>query len=58
MKTFGLFCILWLIYLIVTFNFLLPNIGIDQMLKLILSTQMTYIMYRLLKEEYYEDNKH
>jgi hypothetical protein len=58
MKTFGLFCILWLIYLIVIFNFLLPNIGIDQMLKLILSTQMTYIMYRLLKEEYYEDNKH
>jgi hypothetical protein len=57
MKTFRLFYILWLIYLIVIFN-LLPNIGIDQMLKLILYTQMTYIIYRLLKEEYYEDNKH
>jgi hypothetical protein len=57
MKTFGLFYILWLIYLIVIFN-LLPNIGIDEMLKLILSAQMTYIMYRLLKEENYEDNKH
>ena len=57
MKTFGLFMLLWLIYILVIFN-LLPNIGIDEMLKLILSTQMTYIMYRLLKEENYEDNKH
>jgi hypothetical protein len=57
MKTFGLFMLLWLIYILVIFN-LLKNITIDQMLKLILSAQMTYIMYRLLKEESYEDNKH
>jgi hypothetical protein len=50
MKTFGLFMLLWLIYILVIFN-LLKNITIDEMLKLIIATQMAYIVYRLLKEE-------
>jgi hypothetical protein len=50
MKTFGLFMLVWLIYILVTFN-LLKNITIDEMLKLIIATQMAYIMYRLIKEE-------
>jgi len=50
MKTFGLFMLLWLIYILVVFN-IWNNAPIDGMLKMIMATQMTYIMYRLLKEE-------
>jgi len=50
MKTFGLFMLILLIYILVIFN-LLKNITIDEMLKLIIATQMAYIVYRLIKEE-------
>ena len=50
MKTFGLFLILWVSYILITFN-ILRGVTVEQMLKLLLATQMAYIMYRLCKEE-------
>lgn len=51
MKTFGLFMLIWVPSLIVTF------IGLEdgthqEILKIILGTQLAYILYRLLKEEH------
>jgi hypothetical protein len=50
MKTFGLFMILWLVSIIVSFN-IWKNASVEEMLKMILATQLAYIMYKLTKEE-------
>lgn len=50
MKTFGLFIILWLTSILVAFN-IWKNASVEEMLKMVLATQLAYIMYRLCKEE-------
>jgi hypothetical protein len=50
MKTFLLFVILWLVSNLISFN-IWKNASIEEMLKMILATQLAYIMYRLTKEE-------
>jgi hypothetical protein len=50
MKTFGLFMILWLFSIVISFNIWM-NASVEEMLKMILATQLAYIMYRLTKEE-------
>ena len=50
MKTFGLFIILWLVSMLISFN-VWKNASVEEMLKMILATQIAYIMYRLTKEE-------
>jgi hypothetical protein len=50
MKTFGFFMILWLISILISFN-VWKNAGVEEMLKMVLATQLAYIMYRLTKEE-------
>ena len=49
MKTFGLFMLLWLVFVVVSFN-IWKNSSIEEMLKMIMATQLAYIVYRLLKE--------
>jgi hypothetical protein len=50
MKTFGFFMVLWLVSILISFN-IWNNSSIEEMLKMVLSTQLAYIMYRLTKEE-------
>lgn len=50
MKTFGLFLILWLVSILISFN-VWKHATIEEMLKIILATQIAYIMYKLTKEE-------
>ena len=50
MKTFGLFLILWLVSILISFNIWL-HATIEEMLKMLLATQIAYIMYKLCKEE-------
>jgi len=50
MKTFGLFMLLWLVFLLVTFN-LFQHAKTDELLKFTLATLITYIFYKLFKEE-------
>lgn len=50
MKTFGLFMIVWLVTIIISFN-IWKNASVEEMLKMILATQLAYIMYKLTKEE-------
>ena len=50
MRTFGIFVILWLASILISFNIWL-HATIEEMLKMILATQIAYIMYRLAKEE-------
>jgi len=50
MKTFGLFMIVWLVTIIISFNIWM-NASVEEMLKMILATQLAYIMYKLTKEE-------
>lgn len=50
MKTFGLFMIMWLVCILISFN-IWKNATLGEMLKMILATQLTYTMYRLIKEE-------
>lgn len=50
MKTFGLFMILLLVSILISFN-LWKNASIEEMLKMLLATQLAYVMYRLTKEE-------
>jgi hypothetical protein len=49
MKTFGLFMIVWLVSILISFN--IWHATIEEMLKMVLATQIAYIMYRLTKEE-------
>jgi hypothetical protein len=50
MKTFGLFMILWLVSILISFN-VWKNASAEEMLKMLLATQLAYIFYRLAKEE-------
>lgn len=50
MKTFGLFMILLLVSILSTFS-IWKNAEPDELLKMLLATQLAYIIYRLLKEE-------
>ena len=50
MKTFGFFMILWLVSILISFN-IWKNASIEGMLKMVLATQLAYIMYKLTKEE-------
>jgi hypothetical protein len=50
MRTFGIFTILWLVSILISFN-IWENATIEEMLKMVLATQIAYIMYRLAKEE-------
>jgi hypothetical protein len=51
MKTFGLFMLLFVLSLVVSF-IALKNVSTDEILKIIYGTQFAYIMYKLIKEEY------
>ena len=51
MRTFGFFMILWLASILVTFN-VFRGVTIEEMLKMVLSTILAYILYGLCKEEY------
>jgi len=51
MRTFGLFMILWVTSILVTFN-VFRGATVEEMLKMALSTILAYILYRLCKEEY------
>jgi hypothetical protein len=50
MKTFGLFMILWLISILISFN-IWKETSTSEMIKMVLATQLAYIMYKLTKEE-------
>jgi hypothetical protein len=50
MKTFGLFMILWLVSILISFN-IWKNVSVEEMVKMVLATQVAYIMYKLTKEE-------
>ena len=50
MKTFGFFMILWLVSILISFN-IWKNVSVEEMLKMVLATQLAYIMYKLTKEE-------
>jgi hypothetical protein len=50
MKTFGLFMLLWLVTMLVSFN-IWRGASAEEMLKMVLATQLAYIYYKLLKEE-------
>jgi len=50
MKTFGLFLIVWLASILISFN-VWKGATIEEMLKMLLATQIAYIMYKLTKEE-------
>lgn len=50
MKTFGFFMLMWLTSILITFN-VWKEVSQDQILKMVLATQLAYIMYRLVKEE-------
>ena len=50
MKTFGFFMILWLVSILISFN-IWKNVSVEEMVKMVLATQVAYIMYKLTKEE-------
>jgi len=50
MKTFGLFMILWSVSILISFN-VWKNASVEEMLKMLLATQYTYIIHKLTKEE-------
>ena len=51
MKTFLLFFAIWITSLLISFN-IWKDSKSDEMLKAILGTQVAWIIYNLLKEEY------
>jgi hypothetical protein len=50
MKTFGLFMIMWLTSILISFN-IWRDASLEIMLKMVLATQITFIFYKLVKEE-------
>ena len=56
MKTFGLFMLLFIVASLATFN-IWRNPSIEEMIKVIMAMQITYIIYRLVKEEVKEENE-
>lgn len=50
MKTFGIFAILWLVSIFMSFA-IWQGSKIEEMLKMLLATQLVYIFYSLAKQE-------
>jgi len=50
MKTFGIFAILWLVSIFMSFA-IWQGSKIEEMLKMLLATQLAYIFYSLAKQE-------
>ena len=50
MKSFGFFMLLWLASILMSFN-VWKDSSPNEMLKMVLATQLAYIFYRLTKEE-------
>jgi len=50
MKTFGLFMIMWLASILFSFN-IWKDANLEEMLKMLLATQIAFIFYKLVKEE-------
>lgn len=50
MKSFGFFMLLWLASILISFN-VWKDSSPNEMLKMVLATQLAYIFYRLTKEE-------
>ena len=50
MKTFGFFILLWLLCILISFN-IWKGVTIEEMLKMVLATQLANIIYKLIKEE-------
>lgn len=50
MKTFGLFMIMWIVCILISFN-VWRGATMQEMLKMVLATQLAYIFYKLCKEE-------
>jgi hypothetical protein len=50
MKTFGLFMLLWLVTMLISFN-IWREASTEEMLKVVLATQLAYIYYKLIKED-------
>lgn len=51
MKTFGFFMIMWVVSILITFN-IWHDTSNDTMLKMLLATQLAWIIYKLIKEEH------
>jgi hypothetical protein len=51
MKTFGLFMCIWLVAILATLN-IWKTATNEELIKMVMATQIAYIMYRLVKEEY------
>lgn len=50
MKTFGLFMIMWIASILISFN-IWKDTSPEEMLKMVLATQIAFIFYKLVKEE-------
>ncbi len=50
MKTFGLFLFLWIMSFLASFK-IWEDVPTDDLIKVILATQLAFIMYKLIKEE-------
>ena len=50
MKTFGLFMIMWIVAILISFN-IWKDVSHEEMLKMVLGTQIAFIFYKLVKEE-------
>jgi hypothetical protein len=50
MRTFGLFMIMWIASILISFN-IWKGVSLEIMLKMVLATQIAFIFYKLVKEE-------
>jgi hypothetical protein len=50
MKTFGLFLFLWILLFVASFS-IWKDVPTDDLVKFVLTTQIAFIMYKLIKEE-------
>lgn len=50
LQTFGLFMALWMCSLMASFN-VWRNASVEEMMKVILATQIAYIIYSIITEE-------
>lgn len=50
MKTFGVFLLIWLASIFITF-YSHKGSSVEELVKMIMATQIAYIMYKLAKEE-------
>ena len=50
MKTFGLFMFLWILSFVASFS-IWKDVSTNDLIKFVLTTQIAFIMYKLIKEE-------